>query len=72
MLDEDDDGDLTIMEITHALRTNEEAKEHAEHFDTLHDLVALATARRRRRSSSAKKKSTPATTNKVAPEEGPH
>ena len=49
------------MEITHALRTNEEA-----HFEPLHQLVAIASARKRRRSSVARRKSMKGTSRAAA------
>jgi Ca2+-binding EF-hand superfamily protein len=52
LLDEDSSGALDVAEITHALKTNPAAKELATHYDSLHDLVSVASARKRRRSSA--------------------
>ena len=47
-------GTLTLSEISHALRHNAEAKELAQHYDALHDLVMVATARKRRKTSKGR------------------
>ena len=55
LLDEDKGGTIAMDEIVHALRTNEQAKELAQHYDSLHDIVQLACVRKRRRMSQAKR-----------------
>ena len=57
LLDEDGGGSLECKEIVHALRTNAAAKELAQHYDALHDLVRVSANRRRRRSSVGRNQS---------------